>query len=221
MDEELLNACVAWTEERFAPESETHRWIRAEMEARGLPMIQVSPLEGRILAFLAAAVGATRLLEVGTLGGYSALWLVSLLDPEARLTTLEREPEHARLAREAARRAGEEERIRVRTGDARAILAELAAAGDREPLDLVFIDADKRSYPDYLEWATFLLRPGGLVLGDNAYWDGRVLEGSPAEDADEDVRGIREFNRRLAEDPRFQAVIVPVRDGLAVARFVG
>lgn len=224
MDPQTLEACAAWAEARFAPETEAQRWIRSELEARGMPLIQVSALEGRTLALLAAATGARRLLEVGTLGGYSALWLVSLLGPEASLDTIERDPERAELAREAVRRAGEETRIRVHVGDARAVLAELARAEEPEPFDLLFIDADKAAYPEYLERATRLLRPGGWVLGDNAFWDGRILEaGEAAGEADEDpdLRGILEFDRRLAEDPRLEAVVLPIRDGLAVARFKG
>lgn len=217
LDREAWNACLAYAEGLVAHETEAHRWIGAELEARGLPRIQVSPLEGKLLALLAALGGARRLLEVGTLGGYSGLWLVSLLPGDARLVTIEVDPAHAVLAREAFRRAGEEERIRLLEGDARELLPGLVGDADG-PFDLVFLDADKRSYPEYLERSTELLRPGGLLLGDNAFWDGRVVDDP---DPDEDTRGIREFNRRLAEDPRFQATIVPVRDGLAVGRFLG
>ncbi len=217
LDREAWNACLAYAEGLVAHETEAHRWIGAELEARGLPRIQVSPLEGKLLALLAALGGARRLLEVGTLGGYSGLWLVSLLPGDARLVTIEVDPDHAALAREAFRRAGEEERIRLLEGDARELLPGLVGDADG-PFDLVFLDADKRSYPEYLERSTELLRPGGLLLGDNAFWDGRVVDDP---DPDEDTRGIREFNRRLAEDPRFQATIVPVRDGLAVGRFLG
>lgn len=215
IDRETWNACLAYAEDLVAPETETHRWIAAELEARGLPVIQVSPLEGKLLALLAALVGARRLLEVGTLGGYSGLWLLSLLPPEARLVTVELDEAHAELAREAFRRAGDTERVELLRGDAREILPDLE---DGEPFDLVFLDADKGSYPDYLERSKRLLRPGGLLLGDNAFWDGRVVD--PSEE-DEDTRGIRLFNRRLAADPRFEAAIVPVRDGLAVGRFRG
>lgn len=243
MDAEMLEACAAWAEERYARESEAQRWIREELERREMPLIHVSALEGRVLALLAAAVGATRLVEVGTLGGYSALWLVSLLAPEARLLTIERDPERADLAREAIRRAGEEDRVRVVTGDARAVLEEMASARAREPLDLVFVDADKKAYPEYMEKACALLRPGGLLVADNAFWKGRVLEArdgggepsaasgeadggadggtGPGPEEDPDLAGILEFDRRLADDPRLDGVILPVRDGLAVARLNG
>lgn len=216
IDRETWNACLAYAERLVATETEAQRWIVAELEARGLPTIQISALEGKLLALLAALVDARRILELGTLGGYSALWLLSLLPAEARLVTVEVDPTPAELAREAFRRAGEEGRIELLEGDARRVLPGLA---DAEPFDLVFIDADKRSYPDYLERSKALLRPGGLLLCDNAFWDGRVVREAEAED--EATRGVREFNRRLAEDPRFEATIIPVRDGLAVGRFRG
>lgn len=216
MDRDDRGRSVEYATELFARESEAQRWVRRELEARGLPLIQVSPLEGRLLAVLARSVDARRVLEVGTLGGYSALWLVSLLPPDARLLTLERVPEHAELAREAVRRAGEEGRIEVREGEAGEALA--ALVGD-PPFDFVFIDADKEGYPRYLEEAARLLRPGGIVAVDNALWKGKAAR--PPEEDDASTRGVRELNRMMAEDPRFQGVIVPIRDGLAVARFRG
>jgi predicted O-methyltransferase YrrM len=217
---------LEYARELFARESEVHEWIRAQIEARGFPPIHVSPLEGRILALLAGLVGASRplgasrLLEIGTLGGYSALWLVSLLSEDARLISIENDPHHAELAREAIRRAGEEERIELRVGDAREILGHeiLPDPASRGAFDLVFIDADKEGYPYYLEAAADLLRPGGLLLGDNAFWEGKVVDDSAR---DPETEAIREFNRRLSEDRRFRGVILPVRDGLAAAMFVG
>ncbi len=211
---------LEYARELFALESEVHEWIRVQIEARGFPPIQVSPLEGRILAVLAGLVRASRLLEIGTLGGYSALWLVSLLSEDARLISIENDPHHAELAREAIRRAGEEERIELRVGDAREILENeiLPDPTSRGAFDLVFIDADKEGYPYYLEAAADLLRPGGLLLADNAFWEGRVVDDSARDPATE---AIREFNRRLSEDRRFRGVILPVRDGLAAATFVG
>lgn len=215
IDRETWNACLAYAERLVATETEFHRWIVTELEARGLPRIQVSALEGKLLALLAALVGARKILELGTLGGYSGLWLLSLLPPEARLVTIEVDEAHAALAREAFRRAGEEGRTELLEGDARELVPGLVGG---EPFDLVFLDADKSGYPLYLEWSTGLLRPGGLLLADNAFWDGLVVA---EEEVDEDTRAIREFNRRLARDPLFQTTIVPVRDGLAVGRFLG
>lgn len=222
MEPETRERCIAWAEERFAGESEAHRWIRRELEARGFPRIEVSPLEGRTLAVLARLVGARRLLEVGTLGGYSALWLLSLLDADAELVTVERDPEHAALAREAFRRAGVDDRVRLVEGDAReavpALRDEVEGGGGGGRFDLAFLDADKESYPLYLEASAGLLRPGGLVLADNAFWKGRVVD---PEDREPSTEGIRELHRRVAEDPRFEGTVLPVRDGLLAAVFSG
>lgn len=212
MDEETLERCTAYIETLHAPETETMRWIRAELERRDLPLIHVSPLEGRLLSLLAALAGARRLLEIGTLGGYSGLWLLSLLPSDARLVTLEKEPAHAELAREALARAGEEMRAEVRLGDARETLGDLAG---RASFDLVFIDADKESYPFYLEEAVGLLGSRGLLLADNTLWRGKVAE---PDEEDPSTVAVRTFNQRLATDERFDAVIIPVRDGLTVAR---
>lgn len=216
MNAETRESCLRYATELYADETETHAWIRGELEARGLPEIQISPLQGRLMAVLAASAGASRLLEVGTLGGTSALWLLSLLPSEARLVTLEKDPDHAALAREAFRRAGEERRVELVEGEARQALTELSA---RPPFDLAFIDADKVGYPAYLEASAGLLRSGGLVLADNTFWKGRAPE--ETEPGDEATAAIRAFNRTVAEDPRFEGVIVPVRDGLTVARYVG
>lgn len=223
MDEATLERCGAYIEELYAPETETMRWIRGELEERGLPLIQVSALQGRAMAVLALLSGARRLLEIGTLGGYSGLWLLSLLPEDARLVTLEKESAHAELAREALERAGEERRAEVRLGDAREILRDLSG---HAAFDLVFIDADKESYGFYLDQAARLLRPGGLLLADNTLWRGRVAEAPPEGEAGEDgadptTRALRSFNRDLAADGRFDAVLLPIRDGLTVARRKG
>lgn len=220
MDGETLERCQAYAEGLYARETDVRRWILREMERRDFPRIQVSAMEGRILALLARLSNATRLLEVGTLGGYSALWLLSLLPEDARLVTVERDERHAELAREAFRRAEEEDRTRLRVGDAREVLEQLSVEADRgeQAFDFVFLDADKENYPVYLERLKTLLRPGGVIAADNVFWEGRVLEERP-EDAS--TRGIRRFNRMLAEDEAFETAVVPIRDGLSVAWYRG
>ena len=193
----------------FAPEDETLLALREEADRSGLPPISISPDEGRLLQVLLRAVGARRVLEVGTLGGYSAIWMARALPPGGTLLTLEIEPAHAEFARRHLARAGVADRVEVRVGRA----LDLLPALDGERFDAIFLDADKEPLPTYFEWALRLLRPGGLLIADNALWGGRVLD---PETADEGTRGVREFNRRMASDDRVMATIVPIGDGLAV-----
>lgn len=216
LDEQALERSIEYATELYARESATQRWILDQLGERGLPSVQISALEGRILALLARSVDARRVLEVGTLGGYSALWLLSLLEGPARLVTVEKDPDAAELAREAFRRAEVDDRIDLREGDGHEVLRRLPGS---PPFDFVFVDADKAGYPRYLGAAASLMRPGGILAADNTFWEGKAAD--PSDEGDESTRGIREFNRTLADDPRFEAVIVPVRDGLTVARFVG
>ena len=207
-DDVLLSGYVR---QLFAAEDEVLEELRYEISRRGLPEIHISAEQGRFLQVLLRAVAARRVLEVGTLGGYSAIWMARALPPDGRLLTLEIDPGHAAFAREFVARAGLEDRVEIRIGDAAAAMAALDAA---EPFDAVFIDADKEGYPAYLEQALRLLRPGGLVIADNAFWSGRVLDEDPEE---ESTRAVQELNRRLAEHPHLTGTIVPMRDGLAVA----
>lgn len=215
MDPASLEACLEYTRSLFAPEDELLRAVRREIERRGWPEISVGPVEGRLLQVLLRAAGAARVVEIGTLAGYSALWIGRALPPGGRLVTIEKAPEYAAAAREHLRRARLAEIVEIRVGRAVDVLESLGAEG---PFDALFIDADKAAYPQYLDWGLEHVRPGGLILADNAYWEGAVVD--PRED-DADVRGIREYNRRAAEDARLVSTILPVRDGLAVSVVVG
>lgn len=193
----------------FAPEDSTLLALREEADRSGLPPISISPDEGRLLQVLLRAVGARRVLEVGTLGGYSAIWMARALPPEGRLLTLEIEPGHAEFARRHLTRAGVADRVEVRVGRA----LDLLPALDGERFDAVFLDADKEPLPTYFDWALRLLRPGGVLIADNALWGGRVLDGRVDDDA---TRAVREFNRRLATDPRVTGIVVPTHDGVGI-----
>lgn len=221
MKPETMERCVEYARDLYAGDSPTQRWILREVERRGFPRIEVSPVEGRILAVLVALSGARRLLELGTLGGYSALWLLTAAPEDARLVTVERDPDRGQLAREAFRRAGVQERVDLRIGEAGEILRELSRApsGTGPPFDFAFLDADKENYPRYLEQLSGLLAQGGVLAADNVFWDGRVLD--PPEEDDPATRGIREFNRELASSAEFVPAVIPVRDGLTVASFRG
>jgi predicted O-methyltransferase YrrM len=181
-----------------------------------LPEIHVSPNEGRLLRLLTETAGARRILEVGTLGGYSTIYLARALPEDGLLISLELDERHAEVARENIAEAGLEGRVEVRVGDARKLLAGMVQDGV-EPFDLTFIDADKESYPEYLEWALRLSHPGSLILADNTIRGGSVLD-----PRDESARATRKFNENLARDPRLSAHILPLIrervDGLAIAR---
>ena len=202
-----------YVEGLFAPEDALLEALRQEIGRQGLPEISISAEVGRALQLLLRAVGARRVLEIGTLGGYSAIWMARALPPDGALVSLEVDPDRAALARRFLDRAGLADVVEVRVGDARALLPGLAEA---EPagFDAVFIDADKEGYVEYLRHARALVRPGGLILADNAFWSGRVLEESPES---EGTRGVQAFNRALAGADGLTATILPVRDGLAVA----
>jgi predicted O-methyltransferase YrrM len=195
--------------------------LRASADA-GLPPISVSPAQGKLLHVLARAQGARRILEVGTLGGYSAIWLGRALPPEGRLITLEAEPRHAEVARGNLARAGLADVVEIRVGLAQETLPRLHAAGDG-PFDLIFIDADKPGYPGYLSWSLRLSRPGTMIIADNVVRDGAVAE-SASRDAN--VQGVRRYIEMMAVEPRISATVIQTvgskgYDGFALAVVIG
>src|SRR5262245_28364810 len=148
----------------FAPEDAALAAIPLRQKKEGLPAIQISPTEGKLIQVLLRSIGAKRVLEIGALGGYSGVWIARSLDAAGRLTTIEIDPRHAALARQAFKEAGVGDRAEVREGSAREILPALT-----EKFDAIFVDADKESYPFYFGHVVRLLRVGGLLLGDNAF----------------------------------------------------
>ena len=172
--------------------------------AAGLPPHDVSPAQGRLLELLARLGGARRILEVGTLGGTSAIWLARALPPGGRLVTLEREPRYAAVARANIARAGLQAVAEVRVGPALETLPALAAQSG-PPFDLVFLDADKQSADEHLGWALELTRPGGAIVADNVVRGGALADGASA---DPRVRGVRALHEGLAADPRVRATTI-------------
>lgn len=193
----------------FAQEDDLLRELRDEAARAGLPAISVPPETARFLQVLVRASNASRILEVGTLGGYSAIWMARAMGESGSILSLEINPEHAAFARRYIERASLSHMIEVRVGPALQLLPTL----DGERFDIVFLDADKEPLPTYLDWALRLLRPGGLVIADNTLRGGRVAD--PAED-DDQLRAIREFNRKLASHSRLTGLVVPIGDGVAV-----
>ena len=191
--------------------------LRANAEG-GLPAIDVSPVQGKLLHLLARTAGARRILEIGTLGGYSTIWLARAVPEDGEVVTLEIDPHHAAVARANLDRAGVGERVEIRVGPALETLAALQAAGEA-PFDLVFIDADKQNNANYVKAALDLARRGALIIVDNVVREGRVLE---TESADPMVQGTRRLFDMLAAEPRLdataiQTVGVKKWDGLVVA----
>lgn len=194
----------------------------ARSAAAGLPAIQVSPLQGRLLQVLASSVRAAKVLEIGTLGGYSTIWLARALPAEGRLVTLEVDPAHAAVARANLEAAGVAGRVDLRLGPALDSLRALAAEGG-PPFDLVFIDADKPSYPEYFTWALRLARRGTLIVADNVVRDGAIAD---VTSADPNVQAMRRLVAMMGADPRVEATVVQTvgakgYDGFAVAVVVG
>jgi len=195
----------------FSAEDEILSTIRSEIPRRGLPEITVRPEEGRFLQFIVAASGARLAVEIGTLGGYSGVWIARGLPPSGKLITLELSEKHAAVATEHFEMAGVADKVEVRVGDAHDLLQDLTNEG---PFEFVFIDAEKEGYPAYLDWAEANLRPRGIVAGHNAFRGGKI--GDPSDD-DPAIASTRSFNERLASDDRFISTIFPAGDGTAVA----
>ncbi len=198
----------------LAPSDEVLRAALDENERRGLPAHDVSALQGKMLGLFARMVRASRILEIGTLGGYSAIWMARALPAGGRLVTIEADQRHAEAARTNIARAGLAGVIELHVGSALDILPGLAG-----PFDMVFIDADKPSNPDYLEWALRLSRPGTLIVGDNVVRGGQVID---AASQDPSVKGVRAFLDILAADPRLDATAIQTVgakgwDGFSVA----
>jgi len=189
----------------------------ADAEAAGLPAINVSPNQGRLLYLLAKIAGAKRVLEVGTLGGYSTTWLARALPADGLVVTLELDPRHAEVARRNLERAALAPAIDLRVGPAADSLRELIRSATA-PFDLVFLDANKSGYVEYLDLALQLSRPGTLILADNVIRHGLVLDSKPADPND---AGAKAYNEAIAGDPRLESLILPIvrarMDGLAIS----
>ena len=194
----------------------------AANQKAGLPAIDVSRLQGKFLELLVRISGARRILEIGTLGGYSTIWLARGLPEGGRIVTLEFDPHHAEVARANLEHAGVVDRVDLRVGRAIDTLPKLENTAD-SPFDLIFIDADKESYPEYLDWTLRLSRVGTVIVADNVVREGKVVE---ADCDDERVQGVRRFTERLAAEPRLSATVLQNvgtkgYDGLALAVVVG
>ncbi len=200
----------------FAKQDDAQRRALEDSPRRGLPAISIQPEEGRFLQMLVRMCGAVKAVEIGTLGGHSGIWIARGLAPGGKLVTLERERAHAEVAREHFAAAGVADRVDIRLGDAHATLQNLAPEG---PFDFVFIDAEKSGYPFYFAWALANVRVGGVIAAHNAFRYGDVVgrDVPPERLHDADTEAMREFNRRVAAEPRVISTIYPAGDGTVVA----
>lgn len=204
MDQERWTRVDEYLAQTLLPKDEALAEALAASDAAGLPAIAVSPTQGRFLELLARAVGARDILEIGTLGGYSTLWLARGLTSGGRIVTLESDPKHVRVAQDNFARAGFRPVISVRVGQALDTLPALVRekAG---PFDLVFIDADKANLCEYVQWAMKLSRPGTMIVVDNVIRDGAVID---ADSTDPSVVGVRRMNAYLAGEVRIAATVL-------------
>jgi predicted O-methyltransferase YrrM len=222
MTKEHWTAVDHYIEELLIPEDDALEAALAASAAAGLPAIGVSPPQGKMLELLARVRGARQILELGTLGGYSTIWLARALAPDGRLVTLELNPDYAEVARANIARAGLDHLVEQRIGPAIETLPELVAEG-RGPFDFIFIDADKAGYPAYLPWTLELSAPGTVIVADNLVRGGTVID---PESDDQSTAGSRRFTELLGAEPRVSATVIQTvgskgHDGFALALVQG
>jgi caffeoyl-CoA O-methyltransferase len=206
--EEMRDQLDQYVTTLFAPDDDVMQWIQSEAVRNDLPAISIRPFEGRLLQFLMKSIMAIKVVEIGTLAGYSGTWLARALPADGKLFTLEKSAKHAQVARASFERAGVTDKVVLLEGSALDNLGKLTAQG---PFDFVFIDADKGGYPEYLTWTIENLRPGGMVAAHNAFRAGKIL----APESDDD-RAMLAFNEAIASNPRLDSYIFGVGDGMAV-----
>lgn len=222
MTQEQWTAVDRYFTDLFIPPDPTLDAALQAAATAGLPSYHVTPNQGKLLAILAQAIGARAILEIGTLGGYSTIWLARTLPPGGTLLTLEANPQYAEVARANITRAGLANIVEIWVGRALDTLPQLVTEG-RGPFDLVFIDADKPNNVAYFDWALKLTRPGSLIIADNVVRNGAVIE---AASEDPSVQGIRRFNERLAAEPHVTATAIQTvgskgYDGMVIALVTG
>lgn len=199
----------------FAQEDEVLASVNDSLQKNGMPLISIPPEVGKFLYLLVKISGAKRILEIGTLGGYSTIWLARALPDGGAITTIEYKQEHVTVAKKNLQRANLIEKVTILTGDAKEVMDQLIQ--QKESFDFFFIDADKLNYPDYVEKAIVLANPGAVITADNLFLRGRVLDQSEQADS---PRRIRQTNEILAKDPRLESLLLPIGDGIGLARVI-
>ncbi len=214
---ELFEAVDRYISGLIATEDDALKATLESIEASGMPSISITASQGKFLQVMAKLCQARTILELGTLAGYSTIWMARALPGDGRLLSLEYEEKHAAIAQKNIKNAGLQDIVEIRQGKALDILPELAGTGAR--FDMIFIDADKPPYTEYFEWALKLAHPGTLIIADNVIREGKILEENPA---DEKVRGVQRFNKMLAACKVVTACIIQTvgakeHDGMAIA----
>jgi predicted O-methyltransferase YrrM len=217
MTQEVWEAVDKYFDKMLIPHDSTLDDALAAAAAAKLPAIQVSSVQGKLLQLLARIMGARNILEIGTLGGYSTIWMARALPEGGRIITLEADPKHAEVARKNFARAGVESKVELRPGKALDTLPKVAADG-LGPFDMFFIDANKSNMPEYFEWSLKLARTGSVIIADNVVREGAVLD---AKSKDDDIQGIRRFLEMVGKEKRvsgtaLQTVSTKNYDGFAL-----
>ncbi len=214
MPRNIITPSIQYIHNLYAQPDELLVSISSELEKRNIA-IQVGAEEGRMLQILIALHGAKKIVEIGTLAGYSTIWMARALPEDGHIYTINKDPEHVKMAEGFFILSECSKKITQLTGDAHKILPDLV---EKAPFDMVFIDADKISYPAYLDWAENNIRKGGLIIADNTLLAGMVAEDRPPDGIPPARwKGMRLFNERLADKNKYNATIIPTKEGLSVA----
>lgn len=218
MNKELFEAVDQYISKLFVPEDDALQASALSLEEAGMPLISISPNQGKFLQLMALLCKAKKILEIGTLGGYSTIWMARALPSDGKLITLEIDPKHAGVASQNMKKAGLESKVEIRIGKALEILPQLESE-KIGPFDMIFIDADKSPYTEYFQWALRLSRPGTLIVADNVIREGKVLDNNSQDNM---VTGVQRFNKILAETKEVNATIIQTVgvkewDGMALA----
>ncbi len=208
MDNNLRQQLNQYVTENFVDEGDVLGFVRDETIRHEMPQINLDPYEGKMMQVLVAMSGAKKIVEIGTLAGYSAIWIARGLPADGQLITIEKSSKHADIARGHIEKAGVSDKVTVYQGDGLQILNKISPSA---PYDMVFIDADKPNYVNYLNWAVEHLRVGGTVMAHNALWSGQILNPQTSDD-----HGMVDFNQALANHPQLTGTIFEIGDGLAV-----
>ena len=218
MDQQLFEQVDQYISNLLGDEDDALKGVITSIDAAGIPQISVSANQGKFLQILAKLINAKKILEVGTLGGYSTIWMARALPADGKLITLEIDQAHADVALQNFKKAGVEDKIELRLGPAIETLPTLLKE-NAEPFDMIFIDADKPPYPEYFEWALKLSRPGTLIIADNVIREGKVLD---EHHPDDKVQGVHRLNKMLSGNQKVTATIIQTvgakeHDGMVIA----